>query len=68
MADTDLKPAAEVAKLISTPFSGASEEYEQARKALLAEEIELRRHDTRVSAQRRALPPGPITADRCSAA
>ena len=60
MADTDLKPAPEIAALISTPFPGASEEYEQARKALLAEEIELRRHDTRVSAQRRALPPGPV--------
>lgn len=60
MADTELKPAAELAKLISTPFPGASEEYERARKALLGAEIELRRHDTAVSAQRRALPPGPV--------
>jgi predicted dithiol-disulfide oxidoreductase (DUF899 family) len=62
MADTELKPAAELAKLIDTPFPGASDAYEAARRALLAEEIELRRHDTRVSAQRRALPPGPVIA------
>ena len=43
-----------------TPFPGASPEYEIARKALLAEEIEFRRHMTRVGEQRRALPPGPV--------
>src|SRR6202000_2440140 len=35
-----------------------SAEYRAARNALLAEEIELRRHLERVAAQRRALPPG----------
>lgn len=35
-----------------------SPEYRQARNALLAEEIELRRHIERVAEQRRALPPG----------
>src|ERR1700749_4228384 len=35
-----------------------SAEYRAARTALLAEEIELRRHIERVAAQRRALPPG----------
>src|SRR6185437_14980679 len=35
-----------------------SAEYRNARNALLAEEIELRRHIERVAAQRRALPPG----------
>src|SRR6185436_10887885 len=41
---------------------GASPEYDAARKALLAEEIELRRHMTRLGEQRRALPPGPVIA------
>jgi len=43
-----------------TPFPGESEAYRKAREALLAEEIELRRHLTRVTEQRRALPPGPV--------
>jgi predicted dithiol-disulfide oxidoreductase (DUF899 family) len=37
---------------------GESPEYRAARDALLAEEMELRRHIERVAAQRRALPPG----------
>src|SRR5262249_33436944 len=37
-----------------------SEAYRKARQALLAEEIELRRHMTRVAEQRQALPPGPV--------
>jgi predicted dithiol-disulfide oxidoreductase (DUF899 family) len=38
--------------------------YRAARTALLAEEIELRRHIERVAAQRRALPPGgPVNGD-----
>ena len=41
-----------------------SAEYRAARTALLAEEIELRRHIERVAAQRRALPPGgPVIGD-----
>lgn len=53
-------PAAELAKLAKTPFPGASADYERARQALLAEEIEFRRHMTRLTEQRRALPPGPV--------
>lgn len=59
MKDT-LTPAAELAKKAKTPFPGASVEYEAARQALLAEEIEFRRHMTRLVEQRRALPPGPV--------
>ena len=55
-----LKPAVELAAMAKTPFPGASPEYEAARKALLAEEIEFRRHMTRLTEQRRALPPGPV--------
>lgn len=57
-----LKPAAETAKLGRIPFPDASPEYEAARRALLAEEIEFRRHMTRLVQQRRALPPGPVIA------
>jgi predicted dithiol-disulfide oxidoreductase (DUF899 family) len=39
-------------------FPGDSDDYRKARLALLAEEIELRRHIERVAAQRRSLPPG----------
>jgi predicted dithiol-disulfide oxidoreductase (DUF899 family) len=39
-------------------FPSESEEYRRAREALLAEEIELRRHIERAAEQRRALPPG----------
>jgi predicted dithiol-disulfide oxidoreductase (DUF899 family) len=59
-ADSALKPAAQLAEKAKTPFPGASPEYEAARKALLAEEIEFRRHMTRLVAQRQALPPGPV--------
>jgi len=40
------------------PFPNESADYRAARTALLAEEIELRRHIERVSQMRRALPPG----------
>jgi predicted dithiol-disulfide oxidoreductase (DUF899 family) len=53
-----LKPAAELAKKNGIRFPNESEEYRRARDALLAEEIELRRHIERVAEQRRALPPG----------
>ena len=53
-----LKPAAELAASASKPYPGDSPAYREARVALLAEEIELRRHIERVAAQRRALPPG----------
>jgi len=55
----DLKPAAELATLGKTAFPGASAEYEAARRALLADEIEFRRSMTRLTERRRALPPGP---------
>lgn len=59
MADS-LTPAATLAARARTPFPGASPAYEQARQALLAEEIEFRRHMTRLVVQRQALPPGPF--------
>jgi predicted dithiol-disulfide oxidoreductase (DUF899 family) len=52
-----LKPAAELARH-NRRYPGESPEYRAARTALLAEEIELRRHLERVAEQRRALPPG----------
>jgi predicted dithiol-disulfide oxidoreductase (DUF899 family) len=64
MTDTDrnapvLQPARLLAQL-SQRFPGESTQYREARNALLAEEIELRRHIERVAAQRRALPPGGV--------
>jgi predicted dithiol-disulfide oxidoreductase (DUF899 family) len=53
-----LVPAKELARKNQVRFPNESAEYRQARDALLAEEIELRRHIDRVAAQRRALPPG----------
>jgi predicted dithiol-disulfide oxidoreductase (DUF899 family) len=53
-----LVPATEVAKKSTTRFPNESKEYRRARTALLAEEIDLRRHIERVAEQRRALPPG----------
>lgn len=61
MSDT-LVPAAELAAKARPPFPGASDAYRAARQALLAEEIELRRHATRLVEQRRALPDGPVIA------
>lgn len=60
MDTSDLIPAAELAAKGRPPFPGESEAYRAARQALLAEEIEFRRHMTRVSAQRQALPDGPV--------
>ena len=61
---TPLTPAADLARdnPVRIPNEGA--DYRAARTALLAEEIELRRHIERVAAQRRALPPGgPVIGD-----
>jgi len=55
---TTLAPAKELAKKNDRHFLNESDAYRQARNALLAEEIELRRHIWRVAEQRRALPPG----------
>ncbi|WP_070152537.1 DUF899 family protein [Sphingobium phenoxybenzoativorans] len=64
MANPELIPAQQLAAKARTPFPGESDAYRQARQALLAEEIEFRRHMTRLVEQRRALPPGPaITRD-----
>src|SRR5580658_5168106 len=53
-----LVPAAELAQRNDMRFPNESADYRRARHALLAEEIELRRHIERVAEQRRALPPG----------
>ena len=53
-----LEPAIELAARSTTRFPAESAEYRAARTALLAEEIELRRHIQNVAAQRRALPQG----------
>lgn len=55
---TSLKPATELAAKASKPYPNDSAAYRAARTALLAEEIELRRHIERVAEQRRALPLG----------
>ncbi len=60
MADQTLVPAAQLAAKARTPFPGESDAYRDARRALLAEEIEFRRHMTRLVEQRRALPDGPV--------
>ncbi len=56
--DQILAPAKELAAKNGARFPNESDEYRQARNALLAEEIELRRHIERVAEQRRELPPG----------
>lgn len=56
--DERLAPAKELARKNKVSFPNESDEYRQARDALLAEEIELRRHIERVAEQRRQLPPG----------
>jgi predicted dithiol-disulfide oxidoreductase (DUF899 family) len=53
-----LPPALQLASANAAHFPNESVTYRTARNALLVEEIELRRHIERVSAQRRALPPG----------
>jgi predicted dithiol-disulfide oxidoreductase (DUF899 family) len=59
MADT-LVPAADLAATNQASFPNEDLAYREARNALLAEEIELRRHIERVAALRRALPPGGV--------
>lgn len=62
--DTVLAPAADMAANNGVRYPNESPEYRRARNALLAQEIELRRHMERVAMQRRALPPGgAVTAD-----
>ena len=59
----DLEPADRLAAAASKPYPNDSDAYRRARTALLAEEIELRRHIERVAAQRRALPLGGAARD-----
>jgi predicted dithiol-disulfide oxidoreductase (DUF899 family) len=59
MESLHLTPATELAAKRRPVFTNESEAYGKARSALLAEEIEVRRHLTRLAQQRRALPPGP---------
>lgn len=54
------KPSAELAKNIGVRFRGERDDERRARGALLAEEIELRRHIEREALQRRALPQGGV--------
>jgi predicted dithiol-disulfide oxidoreductase (DUF899 family) len=64
-AKTDtLTPADQLARDNPLRIKNESADYRAARTALLAEEIELRRHIERVAEMRRALPPGgPVTGD-----
>jgi predicted dithiol-disulfide oxidoreductase (DUF899 family) len=62
-ADTVLAPAAELAAKNECSYPNESDVYRRARNALLAEEIELRRHIERVAALRRELPPGGLVPD-----
>ena len=58
MSTTQLRSAIDLARQNGVRFPNESVAYRHARNALLAEEIELRRHIERVAEQRRALPPG----------
>jgi predicted dithiol-disulfide oxidoreductase (DUF899 family) len=58
LAPAALAPAARLAAAASRPFPNEPAGYRAAREALLADEIELRRHIERVSARRRTLPLG----------
>jgi predicted dithiol-disulfide oxidoreductase (DUF899 family) len=58
MPTETLIPAIDMARASTVRFPNESAEYRAARTAILAEEIELRRHLERVAAMRRALPPG----------
>ncbi|MDI1271980.1 DUF899 family protein [Polaromonas sp.] len=55
-----LPSARELALKNGVRFPNESADYRRARDALLAEEIELRRHIERVAQQRRELPPGGV--------
>ncbi len=64
MPDQMLKSSDEMARAVPIRFPNESADYRAARTALLAEEIELRRHIERVAALRRALPiGGEVTGD-----
>lgn len=56
----ELAPAEDLAARRQPRIKGESEDYAEARRRLLAEEIRLRRHVESLAEQRRALPPGPL--------
>jgi predicted dithiol-disulfide oxidoreductase (DUF899 family) len=58
--DETLVPAAQLAASNTATFPNESDDYRAARLALLAEEIELRRHIERVAELRRQLPAGGV--------
>ena len=58
MKASSLTSAAELANQNGVRFPNEGGHCREARNALLAEEIELRRHIERVAAQRRAMSPG----------
>ena len=60
MSTTQLTSAMDLARRNGVRFPNESDDYRRARDALLAEEIELRRHIERVAEQRRALPAGGV--------
>ena len=60
MSSTQLTSAMDLARRNGVRFPNEGDDYRRARDALLAEEIELRRHIERVAEQRRALPPGGV--------
>jgi predicted dithiol-disulfide oxidoreductase (DUF899 family) len=60
MNAASLIAAKELASKRRPQFPDESEAYRAARQALLANEIEFRRHMTRLGEQRQALPPGPL--------
>ncbi|RZA24678.1 MAG: DUF899 domain-containing protein [Proteobacteria bacterium] len=60
--DKNLKPAKDLVKFRKPVFSNESEAYKKAREDLMQQEIEFRRFETALAAQRRALPPGPVVA------
>lgn len=64
MLEAELPSATELAELRTRKLSGESDAYTAARKALLAEEIEVRRRLTSLARQRQLLPDGPaVTKD-----
>ena len=58
MNSSSLKPTIELVRANGARYPNESADYRRARQALLAEEIELRRHIERVAELRRQLPPG----------
>jgi predicted dithiol-disulfide oxidoreductase (DUF899 family) len=60
MTAQSLVPAKDLAKKRRPRFPGESDAYRAAREALLENEIDFRRHMTRLTEERQALPPGPV--------